>query len=68
VTVAAPADQIPLFIRARAALPLPPADVQTLSDYGSGLVHLSDRPDERALLAWPEQGRSSTAPRPPTPG
>ena len=61
VEVAAPANQIPLFIRAGAALPLLPADVQTLSDYGSGVVHLRDRPDERALLAWPEQGRSSTA-------
>ena len=61
VEVPAPANQIPLFIRAGAVRPLLPADVQTLSDYGSGVVHLSDRRDERALLAWPEHGRSSTA-------
>jgi alpha-glucosidase (family GH31 glycosyl hydrolase) len=63
VTVAAPADQLPLFVRAGAALGLLPADVQTLSSYGTGVVHLGDRAGSRSLLAWPLPGApgSSTA-------
>jgi alpha-glucosidase (family GH31 glycosyl hydrolase) len=56
VSVAAPANQIPLFVRSGAVLPLLPSDVATLSSYGSGVVHLNDRPDRRALLAWPARG------------
>ena len=62
VSVAAPADQIPLFVRAGAVLPLLPADVETLSPYGADVVHLSDRPGQRTLLAWPARsGRGATA-------
>ncbi len=56
ITVPAPANQLPLFVRAGAALGLLPADVQTLSDYGSGVVHLRDRAGSRSLLAWPLRG------------
>jgi hypothetical protein len=56
VTVAAPAEQLPMFVPAGASLGLLPADVQTLSDYGSGVVHLRDRPTRRTLLAWPLAG------------
>jgi alpha-glucosidase len=56
VEVPAPADEIPLFVRAGAVVPLLPAAVQTLSDYGDGVVHLRDRPNQRTLLAWPSPG------------
>jgi sulfoquinovosidase len=64
VEVPAPDDQIPLFVRQGAALPLLPSDVDTLSDYGSGVVHLGDRPDKRALLAWPAKGLPPAAAQP----
>jgi sulfoquinovosidase len=53
VSVQAPADQLPMFVRAGATLGLLPADVQTLSPYGSRVVHLGDRDGKRTLLAWP---------------
>jgi alpha-glucosidase (family GH31 glycosyl hydrolase) len=56
VTVPAPDDQLPMFVRAGATLGLLPADVQTLSAYGSGVVHLRDRDGRRTLLAWPLPG------------
>jgi hypothetical protein len=56
VTVPAPGNQLPMFVRAGAALGLLPADVQTLSDYGSGVVHLRDRDGRRTLIAWPLPG------------
>ena len=60
VTVPAPLDRLPLFVRAGAVLPLLPADVDTLSGYGTrpGLVKLADRADDLVLLAFPH-GRSS---------
>jgi alpha-glucosidase (family GH31 glycosyl hydrolase) len=58
VTVTAPLNQIPLFIRAGALLPLIPPDVATLAHYGSHLVHLGDRAGRLHLLAWPA-GRST---------
>ena len=62
VTVPAPADQLPMFVRAGAVLPLLPADVQTLTTYGTGVVHLGDRAGRRILLAWPVAGApASTA-------
>ena len=61
VSVAAPANQIPLFVRAGAVLPLLPADVETLSPYGTDVVHLSDRPAQRALVAWPARGVPGSA-------
>ncbi len=59
VTVPAPLDELPLFVRAGAILPLLPADVDTLADYGDapGLVKLADRIDRMELLAFP-RGRS----------
>ncbi len=61
VTVPAPADQLPMFVRAGAAIGLLPADVQTLSGYGSGVVHMQDRADVRTLLAWPQKGQPAGA-------
>jgi len=55
VTVSAPADQLPIFVRAGAAIGLLPADVQTLSSYGNGVVHMHDRAGVRTLLAWPQR-------------
>lgn len=63
VTVPAPIDELPLFVRAGAVLPLLPADVDTLADYGApreGFVRLGDRNDEMRLLAFP-RGRSTAA-------
>jgi hypothetical protein len=77
VTVPAPANQLPMFVRAGAALGLLPADVQTLIDYGSGVVHLRDRDGRRTLIAWPLPGSpaattsladGATARPRPTPG
>jgi alpha-glucosidase (family GH31 glycosyl hydrolase) len=56
VEVPAPLDELPLFVRAGALLPLLPADVDTLADFGSGaadVVRLEDRRGERTLLAFP---------------
>jgi len=56
VTVPAPLDELPLFVRAGAVLPLLPPDVDTLADYGdstSGLVRLADRSRDVVLLAFP---------------
>lgn len=62
VTVPAPIEELPLFVRVGAVLPLLPAAVDTLTTYGAGdgLVHLSDRRRSRVLLAWP-RGRSRSA-------
>jgi alpha-glucosidase (family GH31 glycosyl hydrolase) len=51
-------DELPLYVRAGAVLPLLPADVSTLSDYGTGVVRLRDRLDQLRLLAFPS-GTSS---------
>jgi alpha-glucosidase len=61
VRVAAPLDQIPLFVRAGALLPLLSPDVATLAPYGRGIVHLSDRSRRLHLLAWPHGLSSVTA-------
>jgi len=60
VTVPAPLDELPLFVHAGAVLALLPADVQTLTDYGTGVVHLGDRSRELRLLAFP-RGRTRTS-------
>jgi alpha-glucosidase (family GH31 glycosyl hydrolase) len=60
VTLPAPLEELPLAVRAGAVLPLLPADVDTLSDYGEPspkLVKLADRRDQLQLLAFP-RGRS----------
>ncbi len=56
VTARAPLGTIPLFLRAGAVLPLLPRDVDTLSDYGDGVVRLADRAARRTLLAAPRAG------------
>jgi alpha-glucosidase (family GH31 glycosyl hydrolase) len=61
VSLPAPADQLPLLVREGAIVPLLPADVQTLSDYGEGVVHLRDRARRRTLLAWPARGAAAVA-------
>ena len=53
-------DELPLFVRAGAVIPLLPADVSTLSDYGAGaVVRLADRRDRLRLLAFPGPPRSA---------
>jgi len=60
VEVPAPQDELPLFVRSGTLLALLPADVETLADYGSGVVRLRDR-SSRTLLAWPARGRTGRA-------
>ena len=59
VTVPAPLGTLPLMVRAGAVLPMLPADVDTLADYGEGrdLVRLDERRGRMRLLAFP-RGRS----------
>lgn len=60
-SVAAPLDELPLFVRAGAILALLSSDVDTLADYGAGspgLVRLADRADVLHLIAFP-RGDSS---------
>jgi alpha-glucosidase (family GH31 glycosyl hydrolase) len=57
-TLPAPLHELPLLARTGSVLPLLPADVDTLADYGDGVVHLSDREDQLTLLAFP-RGRWS---------
>ncbi|HYH58698.1 MAG TPA: TIM-barrel domain-containing protein [Thermoleophilaceae bacterium] len=54
-TVPAPLHELPLFLRAGAVLPLLPADVDTLADYGPGrnAVPLSHRRGRLDLIAVP---------------
>ena len=55
IIVDAPLEEIPLFVRSGSVIPLLPADVETLADYGDDdVVRLADRPDERTLLAFPD--------------
>jgi hypothetical protein len=61
VTVPAPLEQIPVFIRDGTLLPLLPADVATLASYGTGVVHLKDRAGQLHLLAWPHRTSSALA-------
>ena len=61
VVLPAPLDELPVLARAGTVLPLLPADVDTLADYGDpapGLVKLADRQDRLAVLAFP-RGSSS---------
>ncbi len=59
VTVPAPLEELPLFVRAGAVIPALAPDVDTLAGDGraDGLVHLRDRSDKRVLYAFPD-GRS----------
>jgi alpha-glucosidase (family GH31 glycosyl hydrolase) len=56
ITAPAPLDELPLFVRAGAVLPLLPPEVDTLADYGDpevDLVKLADRADRLELIAFP---------------
>ena len=60
-TLPAPLDELPLFVRAGAALPLLPPSVDTLSPYAKRdreLVSLAEKRDSLRLLAFP-RGRTS---------
>ena len=57
ITVDAPIEEIPLFVRAGARIPLLPADTYTLAEHGSedpSIIHLSDRLAQTRVLAFPE--------------
>jgi alpha-glucosidase (family GH31 glycosyl hydrolase) len=55
ITLRAPLQELPLLARAGTILPLLPADVDTLTQYGRkrGLVHLRDRTGRMTLIAFP---------------
>ncbi len=56
VTVDAPRDEIPMFVRAGAILPLLSSDVYTLAEHGEGnpsVIRLADRDDQLHVLAFP---------------
>jgi hypothetical protein len=57
VSVRAPVDELPLFVRAGAILPLLTPDVDTLAPRRGGGVRLADRAGRLRLLAFP-RGRS----------
>lgn len=62
VTVAAPLDEIPLYVRAGAVIPMLAPDVFTLAEYGDdpSIVHLSDRDHLLHVLAFPRGERSGS--------
>ena len=49
----APLERLPLLIKAGSVLPMLPPDVDTLADYGTGVVHLKDRRGAMTLLSFP---------------
>jgi alpha-glucosidase (family GH31 glycosyl hydrolase) len=55
VDLPAPLEEAPVLIREGAEIPLLPADVMTLTDYGeeSGIVRLADRPGSLELVRFP---------------
>ena len=59
-TVDAPQDQIPLFARAGALIPMLDPAVETLTDYGENVVRLADRPRRMTIVGWPSRGTSKT--------
>jgi alpha-glucosidase (family GH31 glycosyl hydrolase) len=63
VTVAAAQDQLPLFARAGALIPMLSPDVQTLTTHGTGVVHLADRAGILRIVGWPRgASRRTVAP------
>ena len=61
VTVAARLERLPLFIKANSVIPMLPADVDSLSDYGGKqVVNLKDRSHRIRLLAFPSRGTAKT--------
>jgi hypothetical protein len=59
VTVDAPQEEIPLLVRAGALIPMLDPAVETLTGYGSGVVHLADRAGSIRIVGWPS-GTSKT--------
>jgi alpha-glucosidase len=59
VTLDAPQEEIPLLVRAGALIPMLGPDVDTLTDYGEGVVRLADRARRITIVGWPS-GRSKT--------
>jgi hypothetical protein len=53
--VAAPLDEVPVFVKAGAVIPMLPSDVDTLAENGEGkrLVSLNEARDRLRLLAFP---------------
>jgi alpha-glucosidase (family GH31 glycosyl hydrolase) len=63
VTVGAAQDQLPLFARAGALVPMLSPDVQTLTSHGTGVVHLADRAGILRIVGWPRgTSRRTVAP------
>jgi alpha-glucosidase (family GH31 glycosyl hydrolase) len=63
IVVTAPQDEIPLFVRAGAVIPLLAPDVYTLAEHGADdptVIRLADRLEQLHLLAFP-RGDSSGA-------
>jgi sulfoquinovosidase len=60
VTVGAAQDQLPLFARAGALVPMLSPDVQTLTSHGTGVVHLADRAGILRIVGWPRGSSSRT--------
>lgn len=63
ITVDAPREEIPLFVRAGAVIPLLSPDVYTLAEHGAGdpdIVRLADRADQLHLLAFPRGTTTGT--------
>ncbi len=56
ITVDAPIDEIPMFVRAGARIPKLPADVFTLAEHGTdpSIVHLRDREGDVRELVFPD--------------
>lgn len=63
ITVAAPREEIPLFVRAGALIPLLAPDVYTLAEHGADdptVIRLADRLDQLHLLAFPRSESSGS--------
>lgn len=56
ITVNAPIEEIPIFVRAGARIPLLPADTYTLAEHGNdpGIVNLSERAAQVRILQFPD--------------
>jgi hypothetical protein len=61
IVASAALDELPLFVRAGAVLPLLASDVSTLAPYRGGAVRLADRAARLRLLAFPRGTSSARA-------
>ena len=61
-SIQAPLDEIPMFVRAGAVIPMLAPDVYTLAEHGDdpSIVHMSDRLDELHVLAFPRGSSGGT--------